>query len=351
MGRAGTQFVAAEPTVDGTADGTVDRATDGRGARRLGDVTDPGQDAAPALAGLLLGLLDTIERNVPGAIDGADAAFLHAVRVAVRRTRSALRLAGDVLPEGVAERFGAEFAWLGDLTTPVRDLDVFLMTFDAVSDTLTEADPTDLEPLRVYLRRRRAVERRRLRAGLRSARLGDLTAQWRATLTSVVQTPSSEGEGPRPDVGTVARRRIDRAWRRVARRGRVLTPESPAAALHDLRKRCKELRYVLELFAGVCHREPYRAIRRDLKRLQNSLGAHQDAEVHRDQVRRYAAAMVAAGLASADTMLAMGELVVRFADRQREQAQVSLARVEQFLTPDNRALMSGLVRPGVAPRG
>src|SRR4029077_7628283 len=76
-----------------------------------------------AVATLLRGLLDTLEHNVDGVLRDIDTEFLHDLRVASRRTRSAIKLLGDVLPDGLAASYAAEFKWLGDLTTPTRDLD------------------------------------------------------------------------------------------------------------------------------------------------------------------------------------------------------------------------------------
>jgi len=48
----------------------------------------------------------------------------------VRRTRSALKLFGDAIGKLSADElafFAAEFKWVGDLTTPTRDLDVHLL--------------------------------------------------------------------------------------------------------------------------------------------------------------------------------------------------------------------------------
>ena len=50
------------------------------------------------MATVLTALLDTLEANVPGTMRDIDTEFLHDLRIAVRRTRSALKLAGDVLP-------------------------------------------------------------------------------------------------------------------------------------------------------------------------------------------------------------------------------------------------------------
>jgi CHAD domain-containing protein len=297
-----------------------------------------GQVAREGLAHLLLGLLDAIEANVPGTVEDIDTEFLHDLRVAVRRTRSALKLAGDALPEGLADRYAGEFKWLGDLTTPVRDLDVFLLGFDALAGELAEADPADLEPLRGYLHRQRAAERRRLVRGLRSSRFAELTASWRRDLAALV--PNDDG-GTAEELGAA---RAARAWRRVARRGAATDAASPPEDLHDLRKRCKELRYVLELFAGVWDPRVYRDLVKELKVLQDCLGEFQDAEVHRDKVRVYAAAMLAGNLADAPTLLAMGELVARLGGRQRRAGGESVARVGRFVTDRNRRRVHDLVR-------
>ena len=63
--------------------------------------------------------------NLPGTIGDVDTEFLHDVRVAVRRTRSLLKLGRPALPAHVREAWEPQFKWLGDLTTPVRDLDVY----------------------------------------------------------------------------------------------------------------------------------------------------------------------------------------------------------------------------------
>ncbi|MEN3303799.1 MAG: hypothetical protein V7603_1 [Micromonosporaceae bacterium] len=296
----------------------------------------PAPELPAGLAGLLLGLLDAIETNVPGTIGDIDTEFLHELRVAVRRTRSALKLAGDALPAGLADRFAGEFKWLGDLTTPVRDLDTFLLGFDALAGELTEADPGDLEPLRAYLRQQRAVQRRRLVRGLRSPRFTGLTTAWREALLAPVPAKTTAAE--------LGAGRAALAWRRVARRGAATDATSPPEVLHDLRKRCKELRYVLELFAGVWDPQVYRALVKELKVLQDCLGDFQDAEVHRDKVRGYAAAMLAGHLAGAPTLLAMGELVARLGGRQRQAGGESVARVGRFVTEQNRRRIDGLVR-------
>jgi CHAD domain-containing protein len=324
-----------------------------RGAGALAATPPPvpisaGQDAAVAVAGLLLHLLTTIEVNVPGTVGDVDTEFLHDLRVAVRRTRAALKLVGDALPGELAPEFAPQFTWLGDLTTPMRDLDTLLLGFEAMAAQLVEADHADLEPLRSYLGRMRTAERRRLVAGLRSARFTGLTAAWRGELTALVQSNGDRAGGGRLAARTVralAADRIGRAYRRVVRRAAAVRAGSPPEALHDLRKRCKELRYILDLFVDVCRPAPYRALIRELKVVQDQLGEFQDAEVHGDTIRTYAGQMLGAGLAPASTLLAMGELVARFGAHQRSAAARSVERAGRLTTEENRRRMAGLVRP------
>ena len=141
--------------------------------------------ARSALVAILLRLLDTLEANVAGAIRDIDTEFLHDLRVSVRRTRSALKLGGHLLPDGLADEYRPEFKWLGDLTTPTRDLDVHLLTFDAGAAALTSASPADLAPFHDYLVERRTREQRRLTRALRSARFKKLTTSWRSASPSM----------------------------------------------------------------------------------------------------------------------------------------------------------------------
>ena len=116
------------------------------------------QAADLAVADALLGHLTTMEATVDGITADLDTEFLHDFRVAVRRTRSVLKLLGDVLPDGVAARMAVEFRWLGDATTPTRDLDVYLLGFDELAASVSR--PHDLQPFADHLRRRRATAHR-----------------------------------------------------------------------------------------------------------------------------------------------------------------------------------------------
>jgi CHAD domain-containing protein len=361
--RRAIRLIAAVPGVELAGTRLVTDALRAVG-RRPGDYSNKvdaeitlGMPAAMAAAAILLRLLDTIEANVDGTLKDIDTEFLHDLRVSVRRTRSALKLFGDALsltPEESAF-FAAEFKWVGDLTTPTRDLDVHLLDFEETARGLAAAKPDDLEPFRAYLEQRRRKEFRALVRGLRSARFTGLIRDWRARLTSIKRDNGKPAGGTRArsgqadkaagaTTGLLAAERTRVAFAKVARRGAAITPDTPAEALHDLRKRCKELRYALEFFAPLYDPAGYAKVVGDLKRLQDCLGEFQDTDVQIGEIRALAAAMLAAREAPAVTLLAMGEVTAGLATRQRAARADFERRFAAFADMDGQRRMSALLR-------
>jgi CHAD domain-containing protein len=297
----------------------------------------PDLPAAQAMAAILESLLDAMEANVPGTVRDIDTEFLHDLRVAVRWTRSALKLCGDALPRGLASEFRPEFRWLGDLTTPTRDLDVFLLGYPEMAANLVGASEADLIPFRDYLTTERAAAYRRLVVGLRSARFSRLRSNWRAALADVRPVG-------RLTVAGLAGEKIAAAHRGALRTGRGITPASPAESLHDLRKRCKELRYLVEMF-GSLH-DPARLSQavRELKALQDCLGEFQDGDVQRAEIRGMADEMLDSGRVPARTLLAMGEIAAGLAVRQSRARAQFAGRFADFAGPASRSRLAALAR-------
>ena len=334
--RRAASRVAAAPGVH-PADGTVFAVALAALGRQPGDYTGKveaaitaGMSGPVAVATVLLNLLDTLERNVDGVLRDIDTEFLHDLRVSVRRTRSAIKLLGDVLPPGLTDHYRDEFKWLGDLTTPVRDLDVHLLGFGDMAASLVAARPSDLEPFHAFLARRRAQEFRHLTAGLRSTRFRAIIHDWRKALVEVRDAP---GRRRRQQASALAADRTGRAYRRITRQGAAITAQSPAESLHDLRKRGKELRYLLEFFASLYPPAEYRRVVGDLKRLQDCLGEFQDSQVQREEIAVLAEALLTESVRSrpvrrtqtaghwaapAATLLAMGEIAAGLAVRQQD---------------------------------
>jgi CHAD domain-containing protein len=298
----------------------------------------PSMPAAKGLAAILTALMDALEANVPGTIRDIDTEFLHDLRIAVRRTRSALRLCGRVLPAGLARDYRAEFRWLGDLTTPTRDLDVYLLGFGHMTAGLIAAAPAELAPFHGYLVRSRAAQHRRLVAGLRSPRFAHLTSGWRAALQEIGPAPR------RPTLAQLAAGRLGAAQRKALRTGQLINASSPPESLHELRKRCKELRYLIEMF-GSLHdpAQRWQAVR-ELKALQDCLGAFQDAEVQRTEIRAFASQLLANRSVPAETLLAMGEIAAGLAVAQRDARREFDGRFADFASQSSQDRLAELSR-------
>jgi CHAD domain-containing protein len=307
--------------------------------------------AEQAVALVLLDLLGTLNANVDGVIRDIDTEFLHDLRVSVRRTRAAIKLLGDVLPPELATHYRAEFKWLGDLTTPVRDLDVHLLGYDDLAASLTAAAPADLKPLHDFLARRRVREFRVLTRGLRSTRFRALVHDWDKALQevrdeAVAKAQRATRSRPRryQKASTLAAQRTARAYRVIARRGTAISAQSPPESLHDLRKRSKELRYLLEFFAPLYEPSGYRKVISDLKQLQDCLGEFQDSQVQREEIHDLAEQMLSERTRPpAATLLAMGELAARLAASQQRARDDFGRRFARFADPKGEQRLRALL--------
>ncbi len=233
-----------------------------------------------AAARVLRGLLEVIEANLDGAIADIDTEFLHDYRVSVRRSRSVQREFKKVFPPERLAHFRAEFKWLQQATGDTRDLDVYVLGFDELRRFVPEEIRDDLDPLLALLRARRRTARRAMVRALRSKRTASLMTEWAELLDGLEQLP----EGDRPDaahaIGGLSGARIRRVYRHMVKMGGAIDDSSPAEDYHELRKRGKELRYLLELFGGPLYpAEVVKPMIKSLKSLQDVLGRHQDREV------------------------------------------------------------------------
>ena len=301
-------------------------------------------DAGEATRTILLELLDTLERNESGTRENLDTEFLHDLRVAVRRTRSALGQIKGVMHPQALEHFKAEFGWLGQMTGPTRDLDVYLLCFDDYRSGLSPTVAADLEPLRAFLEQHHAIEQKALAETLESERYRKLVRDWRAfvehELVADERLPSS-----RRAVRELANDRIWRVYRLVLKEGRAITPASPAEDLHELRKTCKKLRYLMEFFQSLYPENQLKVLIKVLKDFQENLGAFQDYEVQAATLKRFSQQMMEEGRVSAGTLMAMGILVDGLERRQHAAREEFAGRFAHFSLPENRRRFSELFAP------
>lgn len=305
---------------------------------------DPDKRADATTKEIMLGLLDTLEANVEGTRQNLDSEFLHDLRVACRRTRSALTQIKGVFPDDIVTEYKERFAWLQQVTGPVRDLDVYLLDFDDYRDSLPEVMRGDLAPLKAYLLSHYDTEQTRLAEALASERFLALLRDWRAFLEAPVPERSVLTNAMAPSK-RVADTRIWKMWRRVRKEGRAIGPDSPAAELHELRKSCKKLRYLMEFFASLYPKHGVRDLIKQIKVLLDNLGRFQDFAVQAEHLRDLAHRMNDDGSAEIDTLLAMGVLVGDLLGHQ-QQARVEFAETfGAFDSAENRDQFKQLFAP------
>lgn len=295
--------------------------------------------AAEATRLILRHLLEMVSANLPGAIEDLDPEFLHDLRVAVRRARSALgQLAGSYNPARFA-RLREELRWLGGVTGPCRDLDVFVMDLEGYGKELGEPARTHLSPLIDHLRRQRDQQHKELRAALRSNRLRRLLVTWR-TVTEPPRRPpgTPEGQQAAREFGAA---RVQRAYRRLRRHTRRLGRDAPAEGLHQLRIDAKKLRYLLEFFAPLLGR-PAATLIRHLKGVQDALGTFNDLSVQQQRLASLLGEALASGEVDATAALAAGRLAALLEARQAAQRVIVWQQLDAFLSSQTRAEVAAL---------
>jgi CHAD domain-containing protein len=295
----------------------------------------PADHAAQALS---LQLLAVTEANLPGTLADLDTEFLHDLRVSVRRTRALQRELKKVFPPDELKRFRADFKWIQQATGPSRDLDVYLLEFDDFAATVAEAQREELGRLRELLAERRAAERTKMEAALRSQRMRATLDEWRALLELLPALPVDDRPDAVTPISEVAARRIDRVYRQMVKMGKAIRDDSPHGDLHDLRKKGKELRYLLEFFSPLFSKQVTKAMVRTLKALQDTLGRFQDREVQVEMIRE-AAAEVGGRAGGSEALMAMGVLIERLEEQQHAARAEFHERFTAFASREQRALV------------
>jgi CHAD domain-containing protein len=303
----------------------------------------PDLPADRATVALSMRLLHAIEANVPGTLGDLDTEFLHDLRVAVRRTRALQRELKKVFPPGELDRFRQEFKWLQQVTGPSRDLDVYLLEFDDFTATVPEPQRHDLQALRAVLEEQRADERDAMENALRSNRTTGLLRGWAEFLERLPSLPVDDRPEAVTPIGDVAARRIDKVYRQMVKMGNAIDSDSPHEALHDLRKKGKELRYLLEFFAPLFPGKVTKPMVKTLKALQDTLGRFQDREVQAAMIRGLSP-QLAERPGGAEALMAMGILVERLKEQQDAARGEFHARFSAFASSEQRALVKKTFR-------
>ena len=239
--------------------------------------------SAPAMAlAELRRLLAAWRRHEPGARLGEDPEELHQLRVTARRIDATLGLFRRQLPAALVRARKPTKAILRSLGA-ARDLDVELSELARYCAHLPEEERAAAEPLRALLERDRSRARSRMVRSLDA----EPTRHWLETLTQATNAEHGAGNGADPAM-VVMPERVRRRFRKLRKSVRKLRPKSSMEDYHLVRRRAKQLRYATECGA-VMFGKPANDMLKALRRMQDKLGAHQDACMAQNRLAAIAA--------------------------------------------------------------
>lgn len=212
---------------------------------------------------------------------------VHKLRIAARRLRSALTTYKPILEEHHADALRDELRWLGQALSQARDAHVLREHLDA----LVASEPVELV-VGPVARRIDDSLRASERAGLERGHVIMNDARYFRLLDAIDNLV--DGPSLAPEAGLAARKVVPRLLARDGKRlrgavraiDRANDLQTRDLALHEARKKAKRLRYAAESAVPVL-RGRAKALSRRAKRVQDSLGVHQDSVVARVRLREY----------------------------------------------------------------
>ncbi len=239
-------------------------------------VVGRGDPALVSAQRLLAAQFRVMRDNLQRIPSGSDPAYLHDLRVALRRARAALRFFRPLLRGTGAARIAREMARLSARLSPYRDNQSWLAFLASADVGAACAGAREWRP---YLQEQRRAGRRlwrRLGAVCRSAETVAFVRSLSVYIKSDLPALAAAGAGPafKEFAARRLRKAAAKAWRER---------EDPyvldAEGLHATRKRRRRLRYYAE-FCAPALGAPIEQLASDLKAIAGALGAVHDMDAH-----------------------------------------------------------------------
>lgn len=223
--------------------------------------------------------------NEPAVLESGDPEGVHQMRVALRRTRSALTLFDGVLPMMQAGWLKGESQWVGSALGGARNWDVFLEDVLAPLEAKRPGDKS-LSALRQQCETARARNYEIAREAIRSPRYTAFVlnfSRWLDEAAWHVTSNATRREILGAPLKAFADTLFERHYRRLVKQGRGLASATPEKR-HKFRIEVKKMRYASEFFGALYGRKKLRAMIGDLSRLQSTLGDLNDLALTEHQL-------------------------------------------------------------------
>jgi inorganic triphosphatase YgiF len=221
-----------------------------------------------------------VRRDLPDSV--------HQMRVAARRLRSGLRVFAPLVDHDWSGQLRDELRWVAASLGDYRDREVLLARLERGIDALAAQWPdVDVDGARRLVRRRLHAEM----AKSRSAALAEMRSDRYGVLLDDLVIAATEPRTTRAAEKACADALpplVERAWRKLGKQAAGLRLEDPDERWHEARITAKKARYAAEACAPIFG-GPAKEFAKQLERITELLGEHQDAAIAADTVRSLAA--------------------------------------------------------------
>jgi triphosphatase len=239
----------------------------------------PDLSASDAFVRITQGELVHLQANEAGVLQSEDPEFVHQMRVALRRMRSAVSIFSDLIPREKSEAIRTELHWLTGALDAARNWDVFVL--DTLPPILAAfPEHPGLVSLKTESEELREQQNQRAREAVTSARYQRLLLHLGAWLCSQPWRDNSAEAEVEETVFPFASRVLQKRHKRLKKQGKRLATVSPQER-HQVRIAAKKLRYAAEFFSSLYSHKRVRRYLEALAGVQEVLGALNDAATAR----------------------------------------------------------------------
>ncbi|MGN7611873.1 CHAD domain-containing protein [Magnetococcales bacterium HHB-1] len=241
-----------------------------------------GQTIEEAFATILKANYDYMLTWEQVAYEGENIRGVHQTRVSFRRMRSALSVFGRVIPRDATMDMGVEMKWFASELGPARDSDVFID--EALGDENVKGiiPPPEGEAIltaqakkinaEAYVQVRAAIDSDRFKAFKENFPAWIENCGWREKMTE------EQIAGIEKKVTKFANKVLRKRFNKILAAGDDLSI-LPEEELHELRIRCKKVRYAMEFFTPLYDAEEMDVFGKAFKKVQRQLGIINDVAV------------------------------------------------------------------------
>jgi CHAD domain-containing protein len=221
-------------------------------------------------------------------------------------------------------------------TNRLRDLDVYLLSRSSYTELLPKPLQGALGEMFLEFESERAGQMRKVAVRLNSASHRHCAKQLEKFFaTDTFHEPTEHAETP---IQQLVFERIYKRYRKIRRIALSLDADAGDEAVHVIRIECKKLRYLLEFFAEIIPPGSLETKEKQLRQLQNKLGAFNDCSVQQASLMEYWHKKRSDSGDQSALALSLGGLISILHDHHRTHREKVFGALEEFSSESTAAL-------------